>query len=173
MWITHTGHFLYVIKMLTIISFRFFLLPFYRSPLSLTHYHTHTFWTVFEMPKDVLLWNPTSTRHLCVFALSLLHVAFTMALCAFCCIFFTFSCALSFCTETQRHWNFKHIPELIYCATDTRAHLQHSILKWLNPPRESNNTVSLIRCNSVDFRKSMQVKNSVDMVFYLRLFCSG
>lgn len=74
MWITHTGHFLYVIKMLTIISSRFFSYSFSFSlclsiSISLPRVQScmHSFWTVYEKPKDVLLWNRISIRHSCYF----------------------------------------------------------------------------------------------------------
>lgn len=63
MFITHTGHFLYVIKMLTIISFRFSLSFLFLQSLSL--YLQHTYLPMFGMSKDVLLWKQVSIRYLC------------------------------------------------------------------------------------------------------------
>lgn len=133
--VTHTGHFLYVIKMLTIISFRFFLFHFCSpfssyatflsaSARSLSLSHSYILdWIVFEMPKDVLLWNPISIRHL-YFSFSRVLTLLLRCLC----VFLPFDVHKDI--TSLKLWPHSASNFINNCATNTRA---HSIVLRLNP----------------------------------------
>lgn len=132
MWITHTGHFLYVIKMLTIISFRFFLSLF----SFFTHYHIlmhfgrclkcrrmccyeieHLYDTRISLSLSLSL-----TYSFCFYCICMC-VCLSSAVCYF--VSFTFNYTFNLCAKTLHRWNFKQIPQIIYCATNTyiRTHM--------------------------------------------------